>query len=100
VDEPELARWKGSAARLLELERLALDAIQPPDDDVRVPIGARVHVFERALIADWIDTAKSGVVPINQRRERLRVLAQQDLRRRNGGEEFRSAGRPPHAVIT
>jgi len=33
VDEPELARWKGSAARLLELERLALDAIQPPDDE-------------------------------------------------------------------
>ncbi len=32
----------------VELERLALDAIQPPADDVRVPIGARTHTFERA----------------------------------------------------
>jgi DNA helicase IV len=98
-DEPELARWKGSAERLVDLEQFALDAIQPPDDDVRVPIGARVHVFERALIAAWIDTAKSGVVPINQRRERLRVLAQQDLRRRNGGEDFWSQAGPLKSVI-
>ena len=48
VDDPETARWKGSAERLVDLERLALDAIQPPADDVRVPIGARTHAFERA----------------------------------------------------
>ena len=99
TDEPELARWKGSADRLVELEQRALDSIQPPDADVRVPIGSRVHVFERASIADWIDTAKSGVVPINQRRERLRVLAQQELRRRNGGEDFWSQAGPLKSVI-
>ena len=99
TDEPDLARWKGSAERLVELEQLALDAIQPPADDVRVPIGSRVHVFDRALIADWVDTAKSGVVPINQRRERLRVLAQQELRRRSSGEDFWSQAGPLKAVI-
>jgi DNA helicase IV len=99
TDEPDLARWKGAADRLVELEQRALDAILPPDDDVRVPIGSRVHVFERSLIADWIDIAKSGVVPINQRRERLRVLAQQDLRRRNGGEDFWSHAGPLKSVI-
>src|SRR5262245_51412786 len=99
TDDPALARWKGSADRLAELEQLALDAIQPPPDDVRVPIGSRVHVFERALIADWIDIAKSGVVPINQRRERLRVLAQQDLRRRSGGEDLWSQAAPLKSVI-
>jgi DNA helicase IV len=88
VDEPDVARWKGAAERLAELEQRALDAIVGPDRDVRVPIGARSHVFERDLIASWIDTAKSGVVPINQRRERLRVLAQQELRRRNGGDDL------------
>ena len=41
VDDVEAARWKGSADRLVELEQRALDAIQPPTDDVRVPIGAR-----------------------------------------------------------
>ncbi len=46
VDDPETARWKGSAERLVDLERLALDAIRPPDDAVRVPIGARTHTFE------------------------------------------------------
>ena len=99
VDDPETARWKGSADRLADLERLALDAIQPPAADVRVPIGARVHMFERDLIAKWIELAKSGVVPINQRRERLRVLAQQDLRRRSGGEDFWSAAGPLKSVI-
>jgi DNA helicase IV len=93
TDEPELARWKGSAERLVELEMSALATIQPPEDDVRVPIGARTHVFERGLIAEWIDTAKGGVVPINQRRERLRVLAQQELRRRcNGDDRWADAG--------
>jgi DNA helicase IV len=99
TDDPDLARWKGSAERLVELEQLALDAIQPPADDVRVPIGSRVHMFDRPLIADWIDAAKSGVVPINQRRERLRVLAQQELRRRSGGEDFWSQAGPLKSVI-
>jgi DNA helicase IV len=99
ADDPELARWKGDADRLVELERLALEAIKSPPDDVRVPIGSRTHVFAKELIAEWIDTAKSGVVPVNQRRERLRVLAQQELRRRCGGEDFWSSAGPLKSVI-
>jgi hypothetical protein len=70
-----------------------------PHHDVRVPIGARSHVIERDLLANWIETAKSGVVPINQRRERLRVLAQQELRRRNGGDDLWSQAGPLKSVI-
>jgi DNA helicase IV len=93
VDDPETARWKGAAARLDDIEELALAAIQPPDDDVVVPIGARRHVFDASLIGEWIEIAKDGVVPINQRRERLRVLAQQELRRRcNGDDRWSEAG--------
>jgi DNA helicase IV len=99
VDDPDTASWKGSPERLAQLEQLALDAIRPPTDDVRVPIGARTHLFGAALIAEWVDTAKSGVVPINQRRERLRVLAQQELRRRCGGEDVWSAAGPLKSVI-
>ncbi len=55
LDQPDAARWKGSAERLVELEACALAAIQPPDVAVRVPIGARTHVFEPAVIAEWID---------------------------------------------
>ncbi len=103
VDDPESARWKGSPDRLTELEQFALDAIRPPldlpDGGVRVPVGARSHVFAAELIANWIATAKSGVVPINQRRERLRVLAQQELRRRCDGEDFWSQAGPLKTVL-
>ena len=93
ADDAETARWKGSADRLDEIEERALAAIQPPEDDVDVPIGARKFTFDAALIAEWIETAKNGVVPINQRRERLRVLAQQELRRRcNGDDRWSDAG--------
>jgi DNA helicase IV len=99
IDEPELARWKGDAARLGELEQLALDAIAAPTDDVRVPIGSRTHVFEASLIASWVDAAKRGVVPINQRRERLRVLAREELRRRSGGDDQWASAAPLKAAV-
>ena len=93
TDDAETARWKGSAERLAEIETRALAAIQPPVDDVVVPLGARKFTFEASLIAEWVETAKAGVVPINQRRERLRVLAQQELCRRcNGDDRWSEAG--------
>jgi DNA helicase IV len=100
VDDPEAARWKGAPERLAELERLALDAIRPPLADVVVPLGARRHVFPASLIAEWIDVATHGVLPINRRRERLRVLAQQELRRRCDGDDRWSEAGPLKSVVT
>ncbi len=94
TDDTDAARWKGDQQRLVDLERAALDAIGPPPADVHVPIGVRTHVFDRNLIAEWVETAKDGVVPINQRRERLRVLAQQELKRRCRGEDRWSEAGP------
>ncbi|MFP5488785.1 MAG: AAA family ATPase, partial [Acidimicrobiia bacterium] len=94
VDDPDTARWKGAPERLAELEEAALAAIRPPEEDVVVPIGARRHVFPASVVAEWIATAKDGVVPINQRRERVRVLAQQELRRRCGGDDRWSEAGP------
>ena len=99
VDDPETARWKGAPERLVELERAALDAIRPPADDVRVPIGSRTHVFTADQIAGWVAAAKSGVVPINQRRERLRVLAREELRRRSGGDDLWASAGPLKSAI-
>jgi DNA helicase IV len=87
VDDVELARWKGSAERLADLERLALDAIRPPEDDIRIPIGARTHVIDRELFAGWLETAKGGTTPLNQRRERMRSLARRELLQRTGSED-------------
>ena len=100
VDDPELARWKGSAERLDDLEAAALAPIGPPDDDVRVPIGARVHVFERDQFVEWLETAKSGTSPINQRRERVRAQARSELLRRTGSDEAWSKATALKQAIT
>ncbi len=86
-DDVDTARWKGAADRVGELEAFALSRIRPPDDDIRIPIGARIHVVERDLFVEWLDTAKGGTSPLNQRRERMRALAQRELLRRTGSDE-------------
>jgi DNA helicase IV len=87
VDDVESARWKGSADRLADLEAAACAAIRPPDDDIRIPIGARIHVIGRELFAGWLETAMSGTSPVNQRRERVRSLAQRELLQRTGSDD-------------
>jgi DNA helicase IV len=99
VDDVEAARWKGSGDRLSDLEALARAAITPPDGDIRIPIGARTHVIERDLFADWLATAASGTSPINQRRERMRSLAQRELLRRTGSEDAWRHAAPLKAAI-
>ena len=104
IDDAATARWKGAAERLAELERAALDAIATPSDvlpdGVVVPLGARRHVFTAAELDQWVAAAKSGTLPINQRRERLRVLAQTELRRRCGGDDRWAEAGPLKQAIT
>ncbi len=87
LDDPKAARVKGDAAMLDELELAAMIAVTPPTDDVVLPTGIRRVRFTRDEIAEWLDRAMAGVVPFNQRRQRLRAIAQQELRRRTGGDE-------------
>jgi len=94
LDDLEAARWKGDADRLVDLERAALDAVRPPVADVVVPIGARRHVITATEFADWVELAKRGTIPINQRKERLRALARQELRRRCMGDDRWSEAGP------
>ena len=86
-DDVETARWKGGAERIAELEAAAVASIRPPDDDIRVPIGARTHVIDRQLFSDWLATALSGTTPLNQRHERMRSLARRELLQRTGSED-------------
>jgi DNA helicase IV len=87
VDDVETARWKGAAERLVDLERLAFEAIRPPADDIRIPVGVRTHVIARDQFAEWLDTAMTGTSPLNQRRERMRSLAQRELLQRTGSDD-------------
>ena len=98
-DGVELARWKGHADRIGDLEAAAVAAIRTPDDDIRVPIGARTHVISRQLFAEWLATALSGTSPLNQRRERMRSLAQRELLQRTGTDDTWSKAAPLKAAI-
>jgi DNA helicase IV len=99
-DTVDVARWKGSADRLADLERAALEAIVPPEEDIVVPIGARRHVIGRDLFASWLDVAREGISPINQRRDRVRAMAQREILRRTGSESAWSAAGPLKSAIT
>ena len=99
VDDVELARWKGHADRIADIEAVAVAAIRSPDDDISVPIGARTHVISREMFAEWLTTALSGTSPLNQRRERMRSLAQRELLQRTGSDDTWSKAAPLKAAI-
>ncbi len=94
ADDPDAARAKGAARMLDELAGAALAAITPPDGDVTLPIGVRRVVFRRDEVAEWLARAADGVVPVNQRRLRLRAIAQQELARRTGRDDLWSEAGP------
>jgi DNA helicase IV len=94
VDDPATAARKGSAAMLDELAAAALRAISPPAGDVVVPLGVRRLVFTAVEIAEWLERAAHAVIPVNQRRQRLRAIAGQELRRRAGRDDAWSDAAP------
>ncbi len=99
TDDVDLARWKGHADRIADIEAAAVAAIRAPDDDISVPIGARTHVISREMFSAWLATALSGTSPLNQRRERMRSLAQRELLQRTGSDDTWSKAAPLKAAI-
>jgi len=99
VDEPAVARAKGGAAMLDELAVAALDVVTAPADDVVVPLGARRVVFTAEEVGEWLERAKDSVIPVNQRRERLRAIARQELMRRTGQDDDWSKAGPLRAAL-
>jgi DNA helicase IV len=94
VDDPATTARKGSAGLLDELAAAALEAVTPPHDEVVVPIGARRLVFAAAEISEWLERAADAVIPVNQRRQRLRAIAGQELLRRTGRDDAWSDAAP------
>ena len=100
TDDAELARWKGSADRLVDLESAALDRITPPDDDIVVPVGVRNHVITVDEFAGWLATATSGNAPINERRARLTAIARREMLRKSGRDDVWKDCKPVKSAIT
>jgi len=83
-DSVAAARVKGRVVMATVLERAALAQINPPADTVRDPLGSTSVVVEPHLVEEWISAALAGTQPLNRRRETLRIVAEQALRRRIG----------------
>ena len=94
VDDPVTAARKGSARLLGELAAAALQAVTPPLHDVVVPLGVRRLVFTVGELAEWLERAAHAVIPVNQRRQRLRAIAGQELLRRTGRDDAWSDAGP------
>jgi DNA helicase IV len=99
VDDPDTAAHKGSAKLLADLESAALLAITPPTDDVVVPLGVRRLVFSADEITEWLARAADAVIPVNQRRQRLRAIAGQELLRRSGRDDAWADAAPLRQVL-
>lgn len=100
TDDASTARVKGSADMLTALETAVRDVVQPPADDVALPIGARVVRFSRDEIGEWLERTLDSQIPFNERRQRLRAIAQQELRRRSGGDDAWSQAAALRSVLT
>jgi DNA helicase IV len=94
VDDPDTAARKGSATLLDELASASLQAVSPPTEDVVVPLGVRRLVFTATEIAEWLERAADAVIPVNQRRQRLRAIAGQELLRRTRRDDAWSDAGP------
>jgi DNA helicase IV len=82
VDDAATQEWKGSAEMLDRLDDASLDHITVPDDDLRIPMGARTLVITRDEVAAWIEQAANAATPVNRRRESIKGLVQRDMLRR------------------
>ena len=80
TDSAEIAVRKGSVEALRRLEELALSVVAAPGEAASVPFGVRRLRFGIDEIAEWLARATDSVIPINERRIRLKAIAQQELR--------------------
>ncbi len=75
-------RRKGSEEMLATLEDAVTRHITVPDEDLRVPLGARTLVITRDEIAEWLQQALAANAPVNKRRDSLKGIVQRDMLRR------------------
>jgi DNA helicase IV len=83
-DDEDVARLKGDARLAAVLARAAAAAVRPPEDDLRIPVGARVVRIPADEVAGWFASALASPRPLNRRRAGFRALAAQELARRTG----------------
>jgi len=99
-DDRESRRWKGSPEMLALLEAASTRHITVPDDDLRIPLGARTMVVTRDELAGWLEQAMTANAPVNKRRDSMKGLVQRDMLRRLGRDDVWENAPALRAAIT
>ncbi len=100
VDDAETRRWKGSEEMLARLEEASTAHVKVPDDDLRIPLGARTLVVTRDEVADWFAQALDARGPVNKRRDSLKGLVQRDMLRRHDRDDVWEKAPALRAALT
>ncbi len=82
VDDVDQRRQKGSEEMLAALEAAVVQHVKVPDEDLRIPIGARTLTITRDEVAQWLAAALDAKGPVNKRRDSLRGMVERDMMRR------------------
>ncbi len=82
VDDADERRRKGSEQMLAALEAAVVQHVKVPDEDLRVPLGARTLTITRDEVAEWLAAALDAKGPVNKRRDSLRGMVERDMLRR------------------
>ncbi|MFZ4720018.1 MAG: HelD family protein [Ilumatobacteraceae bacterium] len=87
VDSDDERRRKGSEEMLAELEAAVTRHVVVPDEDLRIPLGARTLVITRDEVGEWFHQALTARGPVNKRRDSLKGLVQRDMLRRHDRDD-------------
>ncbi len=82
VDTADQRRHKGSEEMLAALEAAVVQHVKVPDEDLRIPIGARTLTITRDEVAEWLAAALDAKGPVNKRRDSVRGMVERDMLRR------------------
>jgi DNA helicase IV len=100
IDPTDERRRKGSEEMLAALEAAVVAHVKVPDDDLRVPIGARTLTITREEIEEWFALALDAKGPVNKRRDSLKGLVQRDMMRRYDRDDVWEKGTVLRAALT
>ncbi|HAP74702.1 MAG TPA: AAA family ATPase, partial [Acidimicrobiaceae bacterium] len=100
VDSDDLRRRKGSPEMLALLEAAVTRHVVVPDDDLRVPVGARTITITRDEFAGWLHAALDARGPVNKRRDSVKGMVQRDMLRRYDRDDVWEKAPGLRAAIT
>ena len=99
-DSRDLRRHKGSPEMLAALEAAITGHILVPEEDLRIPLGARTLVITRDEFAGWLRQALAANAPVNKRRDSMKGLVQRDMLRRLDRDDVWEKAPALRAAIT